>query len=281
MSGIRIVRPGEGRLWWWLGGIVRMPATGDDTGDLYMMEEAEIPPGDGPAPHVQTREDECFYVLSGGPVEFTAGNRKLTLGAGAFINIRQGTAHAFKNAGEAPAKLLLWNFPAGFDRFQFAAGEEPSDVEEPRKATDQDRRRIAEVAPDFGIDTDPDVSAFEREPEIAVVEPAALGGTNLVGQVWAVLADGGNTDGRFSMYRVAIPPGEPPPQYFEADLGLYVTQGTLGLEAGGEIYEAPAGTLVQVPAGETVRMQGTGEQRAIVLLWATPAQDLKRDVAAP
>ena len=281
MTGIRIVRPSEGRPWWWLGGIVRLPATGEDTGGRYMMEEAEVRPGGGPAAHIQTREDECFYLLEGGPLEFTAGNRKLALGAGAFINIRQGTAHTFKNVGDAPAKLLLWNVPAGFDRFQFAAGEEPSDIEEPRKASDEDRRRIAEVAPDFGIEMDPGSGAFEREPEIHVVEPVTIEGTTVAGQVWSVLGSPDDTDERFSMYRVAVPPGEPGPQHFQADIGLYVTQGTLGIDLNGEIFEAPSGTLVEVPSGPPVRMWGTGEQRAILLLWAAPARDLLREIEAP
>ena len=81
-SGLRIVRPGEGRAWWWQGGIVRMPATGEDTGQRFMLEEATVPPGGGPAPHVQNREDESFDIIGGGPIEFTAGNRKAALGAG-------------------------------------------------------------------------------------------------------------------------------------------------------------------------------------------------------
>lgn len=281
MSGIRIVPRGEGRPWWWLGGIVRMPATGDDTGDRYMMEEADIPPDDGPPAHIQSREDECFYVLEGGPLEFTAANRKVTLGAGGFINVRQGTAHAFKNVGDAPARILLWNFPAGFDRFQFETGEEPSDLERPRKATDEDRRRVLDAAPRFGIEMEPERGAFEREPEIGVVEPTTIEGRALAGQVWAVLAAADGTGGRFSLYRVAVPPGEPPPQHFQADVGLYVLQGTLGLEAAGEIFEAPAGTLLQIPTGTPVRMQGTGEQRAVLLLWAAPAHDLRGDAEAP
>lgn len=281
MSGLRIVRPGEGRPWWWQGGIVRMPATGEDTGDRFMLEEALVPPGGGPAPHVQNREDESFYIIEGGPLEFTAGNRKATLGAGGFVNIGKGTAHVFRNVGEAPARILIWNFPAGFERFQLEAGEPPGDLEQPRRATGQDRQRAMRLAPDFGIDMHPDAAAFEREPVLRVVEPAESQARAIAGQTWIVLAAAEDTGGAFSMYRVAVPPGEPARQPFEADVALFTVAGTLGIEAGDEIVEAASGTLVQVPAHTPLAFRGTGDQRATMLIWAAPAHDLRVTVAAP
>ena len=43
-------------------------------------------------PHVQTREDKFFFLISGGPLQFTAGNQVMSLTPGGFINIRSGTA---------------------------------------------------------------------------------------------------------------------------------------------------------------------------------------------
>ena len=45
----------------------RYLTTGTDTSGSYFMMEALVPPGGGPPPHVQTREDEGFYVLVTGP----------------------------------------------------------------------------------------------------------------------------------------------------------------------------------------------------------------------
>lgn len=281
MRGLRIVPPGEGRPWWWQGCIVRMPATGEDTGQRFMIEEATVPPGGGPAPHIQNREDESFYVVDGGPVEFTAGNRKATLGAGGFVVVGKGTAHVFRNIGEAPARILIWNFPAGFERFQLEAGEAPRDLEQPRRATGQDRQRAMRLAPEFGIDLHPDAGAFEREPVLRIVEPDAAGGRPIAGQTWIVLAAAEDTGGAFSMYRVAVPPGEPAPQPFEVDVALFTLAGTLGIQAGEEFVEAAPGTLVQVPAHTPLGCRGTNDQRATMLIWTAPAHDLAAAVAPP
>ncbi|HEX6141930.1 MAG TPA: hypothetical protein VFZ01_04375 [Geminicoccaceae bacterium] len=137
------------------------------------------------------------------------------------------------------------------------------------------------LAPDFGIDMHPDAAAFEREPVLRVVHPAKIQGDAIAGQTWIVLAAAGDTGGAFSMYRVAVPPGEPAPQPFESDVALYAVAGTLGMEAGDDIVEAAPGTLAQVPAHTPLAFRGTGDQRATMLIWAAPAHDLPATVAAP
>ena len=42
----------------------RYLATGAQTDGTYFMLEAMVPPGAGPPPHVQTREEEGFYMSS-------------------------------------------------------------------------------------------------------------------------------------------------------------------------------------------------------------------------
>jgi hypothetical protein len=47
-----------------VGDHYRFLATGDDTEGRYAFFEALVYPGGGPPPHVQSREDEAFFVSS-------------------------------------------------------------------------------------------------------------------------------------------------------------------------------------------------------------------------
>ena len=281
MSELRIVRPGEGRPWWWQGTIVRWLATGDDTDGRFALPEVAVRPGHGPGAHTQTREDECFYVLSGGPLAVRAGNRTERLQAGDFIQIGRGTAHDLKNESEADAKLLVACFPAGFDRFQFEAGEAPADPDAPRKASEADRRKAAELAPKFGIELNPGGDAFEREPAMHLVHPGGGPSASISGNAWTALLTGEQSRGDAAVYQVAIAPGEPGYEVHDVPIALYVVQGTLGLAVGDDYHAAPPGTLVQLPAGTSYRVHGTGDQPGRALIWTAPAHDLMARAAPP
>ncbi len=47
------------------GDINTIVASKEDTGRTYSFIEAKVFPGGGPAPHIQTREHEGFYVVEG------------------------------------------------------------------------------------------------------------------------------------------------------------------------------------------------------------------------
>ena len=53
----------------------RYLATGDQTDGQYFLVEAVVPPGGGPPLHVQTREEEAFYILEGTLTFYGAGRR--------------------------------------------------------------------------------------------------------------------------------------------------------------------------------------------------------------
>jgi mannose-6-phosphate isomerase-like protein (cupin superfamily) len=81
-------------------------ATAAETGGLFSLWEAVIPPGAGAPPHVHEREDEAFYVLSGElEVEREGETRKV--GPGGFFFGARGERHAFRNIGTAIARVLV------------------------------------------------------------------------------------------------------------------------------------------------------------------------------
>jgi len=65
------------------------------------------------------RHTEAFYVLEG-QLTFQVGaeNETVTLGAGGFVAVPPGVAHAYGTAGEQPARWLVIHAPdAGFAAF--------------------------------------------------------------------------------------------------------------------------------------------------------------------
>jgi uncharacterized cupin superfamily protein len=83
--------------------------------------ESVIPPKQGPALHIHTREDEMWYILEG-DFRFKAGDAMLWASTGAFIFGPRGMPHCFQNVADTPGWLLTVCTPSGVERFfeQFA-----------------------------------------------------------------------------------------------------------------------------------------------------------------
>jgi mannose-6-phosphate isomerase-like protein (cupin superfamily) len=118
------VGPGEGRSLWVLGGLVTRKVSSERTGGAYSLFEATVRPQEGVPPHIQHREDECFYVLEG-EFEFLDDIRAFVAGPGSLIYVPKGNLHAFKNVGEAVGRILVSQTPGGLHECFFEEiGEE-------------------------------------------------------------------------------------------------------------------------------------------------------------
>jgi quercetin dioxygenase-like cupin family protein len=87
---------------------------GECSGGRCCMFECPIPPGDGPPVHRHEREDELFYVLEG-RFKFSVDGKEFVGDQGAFACAPRGSAHAFRNVGPTPGKLLVTCTPAGLE----------------------------------------------------------------------------------------------------------------------------------------------------------------------
>ena len=119
---IRVVPPNDqGKVIFGAGDEFRFLATGGNTDGQYFFFEGIVPPGGGPPPHIQTREQEAFYILEG-EVTFYGDGSEILAGAGTYLNIPKGAKHCFRNNSDATAKLLIFFAPAGieglFDEFE-------------------------------------------------------------------------------------------------------------------------------------------------------------------
>ncbi|MET9445081.1 cupin domain-containing protein [Streptomyces sp. NPDC006610] len=160
MSGL-ILPPGGGRRLVTKAQEVTFKATHAD-GSSVSVFEVVVPPGFDVGAHVHNDSQEFFYVLEGElqllafePEQRTGqnwhewrsseGQRAVTATEGASMFVPTGTPHAFRNASDAPARMLFTCFPSPYHEHYFeeiadiwAAGTtvDPSAVEDMRRRYD-------------------------------------------------------------------------------------------------------------------------------------------------
>jgi quercetin dioxygenase-like cupin family protein len=117
-----IVSREEGQSMWFLGTLMTLKATGEQTNGAYGLIEQVLPSGFATPLHVHHREDEAFYLLEG-EATFTCGNRTMHASAGSYIFFPRDIPHWFRIDGDQSARLLQFNFPAGLENFFVEAGE--------------------------------------------------------------------------------------------------------------------------------------------------------------
>lgn len=82
-------------------------ATGASTGGDFGLYRIDMPPhGMGPRTHFHRTMSESFFVLSGS-VALYDGERWIDSSPGDFLHVPIGGLHAFHNATDAPASMLL------------------------------------------------------------------------------------------------------------------------------------------------------------------------------
>ena len=153
-EGAPHVMRGEGRSMWIFGELVTYKVTAEQTGGAYSLFEvmSRLEQG-GPPPHVQHREDECFYVLEG-EYEFLVAGRVLRAGTGSLLYVPRGHLHAHRNVGEGVGKMLVSQTPGGLhERFWEEIGEEGRGGSTRRIAEDPpSTERSARIAVEYVIE---------------------------------------------------------------------------------------------------------------------------------
>lgn len=137
---------------WGPGDLYSMLATGQETNNAFFQFEALVPEGGGPPPHVHTREDESFYIVSGS-LEILLGDKTYQARRGDFVYVPRGTVHRFKNVGSDMAVQLVTFVPAGMERFFQEVFPEAKDRNAaPPPVTEDLIRRMNEAAPKYGLE---------------------------------------------------------------------------------------------------------------------------------
>ena len=143
------------------GQATRMPGTrlltrkvsSEQTGGAYSLFEVAVGPGGGEGPHVQHREDECFYVLEG-RFGFVVEGSEIEAGPGSLVYVPKGGLHAFENAGEATGRMLVIQTPGGaYERFVEEVGRPTADGSiRPEEEAPDDAERLAAVGAEYGLE---------------------------------------------------------------------------------------------------------------------------------
>jgi quercetin dioxygenase-like cupin family protein len=149
-DGFFISERDQGSLVWFLGTLMNLRATGEQTRDSFGLIEQVLPPGFTPPLHIHHGEDEAFYLLEG-QASFTCGDRTAQAQPGSFIFFPRDIPHWFRIEGDQPARLLQFNFPAGLEHFFQQAGEHVADPKTP-PAGPPDFEKMASAAPVYRLE---------------------------------------------------------------------------------------------------------------------------------
>lgn len=126
---------------------VRFMIGGETTGNRFSLVEHPLPPRALGSPvHTHRKEDEYSFVLEG-RVGVQLGDEVLEAGPGDLVFKPRGLAHAFWNAGDAPARLLELISPAGFENYF-------REMAPLLAAPDRDEAAIDEVVARYEVDMD-------------------------------------------------------------------------------------------------------------------------------
>jgi quercetin dioxygenase-like cupin family protein len=141
---------GEGQAVWFLNALLVVKATGEQTGGAFGLIDHVLPAGWASPYHVHRKEEESFYVVEG-EMTFYVGDERVKAGPGAFVYGPREVPHGFAVEGDAPARVLLLNTPAGFEGFPVEAGEPAEELTLP-PAEQPDLERLAKIAATYDIE---------------------------------------------------------------------------------------------------------------------------------
>jgi quercetin dioxygenase-like cupin family protein len=118
-----VVPPGRGTLWNMAPGrSAALKMLAGQTAESVMMFE-EVAPASTETPlHLHHDSDEIAYVLSG-EITFKIGDQVTVGGAGTCAFMPRGVAHAWKNTGTEPGRVLFLYTPANAGSFFEEAAE--------------------------------------------------------------------------------------------------------------------------------------------------------------
>src|SRR3954447_21249917 len=87
--------PEEAEPPWFFNALMTTVAGTAETGGAYSLTEHLVTSASNPPMHVQTEEDEAFYILDG-EVEFVVDGQTAVAKQGTFAFVARGAAHCFR-----------------------------------------------------------------------------------------------------------------------------------------------------------------------------------------
>jgi mannose-6-phosphate isomerase-like protein (cupin superfamily) len=115
----------------------------DDTNGSVAVIRVFVPPGQGAAPHVHSRENELF-TIERGRYRMRHGDVEVDAPAGSVVFMPNGIPHTYRNMSDEPGEHLLTLVPGGLEKMfrEVSAAQ----IELPR-----DKARYDEIAAKYGV----------------------------------------------------------------------------------------------------------------------------------
>lgn len=162
--------------------------------------------------------------------------------------------------------------PAGFEVFQRRAL-----LEIERRGFQNDAPRTLEIlhqlAPQFGIDLNPPLSAWESQPNIQVTRTMEGERIAAVGDIYRFLAESEHTSGAYAIWHATVFPGGGPPPHIHhwEEEGFYVLRGRLVFYGADRRVEAGPGSFINLPRHQLHHFHNETDEPAETLIMVAPA----------
>ncbi len=151
-SEAKHVQPGQGKTFRARGDLFFFKVVGADNENAFSLCEVWNVPQGGVPPHIDHGNDEAFFVLEG-TYACQLGDLQLTCSPGESFFVPRGTPHAFKNIGDAQARMLIVQSPGGVvEKYMEEAWEQIKDPSNPPPPVEPDFERVMAVAHKYGIE---------------------------------------------------------------------------------------------------------------------------------
>ncbi len=148
----KYLRSGQGTTFRARGDLFFFKVVGADNDDAFSMCEVWNVPQGGVPPHIDHRDDEAFFDLEG-TYDCRLGDRDLRCGPGESFFAPRGTPHAFKNVGDAQARMLIVQSPGGvIEKYLEEAWEKIEDPSNRPPPVEPDFERVMAAAQKYGIE---------------------------------------------------------------------------------------------------------------------------------
>ena len=144
--------PDVGEVTWFFNALMTTKATMSETSGAYSLTEHLVTAASNPPMHVQTDEDEAFYILEG-EVELEVDGQIVVATPGTFALVARGAAHCFRVLTETARMLVICSGkPAdNLEDFFHTMGQPASDRVLPSPAA-PDEARLVELCARTGIE---------------------------------------------------------------------------------------------------------------------------------
>jgi mannose-6-phosphate isomerase-like protein (cupin superfamily) len=147
-----IREPDAGATTWFFNALMTTKATMSETAGAYSLTEHLVTAASNPPMHIQTDEDEAFYILEG-EVEFEVDGHIVLATPGTFAFVARGAAHCFRVLTETARMLVICSGkPAdNLEDFFHAMGQPATDRVLPSPAA-PDETRLVQLCARTGIE---------------------------------------------------------------------------------------------------------------------------------